>query len=92
MNQKLFCTAFNLQLQLHKQSSEIHKVQVSCVFKGGCEHEQKESIADINHFLQHVETKFSDVLISANQIVTQEYLGKGMHVHMHNSTITLCFN
>ena len=47
-------------------------------FKGGHFHERKESTADINQLLQHVETKFSDVLIPAQQIVTQEYLGKGM--------------
>ena len=48
-------------------------------FKGG--YECKESSADINHFLQHVEAKFSDVLIPLQQIVTQEYLGKGMKVY-----------
>ena len=50
-------------------------------FKGDYVHESKESSADINHFLQHVEAKFLDVLIPVQQIVTQEYLGKGMEVY-----------
>ena len=50
-------------------------------FKGGYFHKHKEPTADIKQLLQHVETKFSDVLIPAQQIVTQEYLGKGMEVY-----------
>ena len=46
-------------------------------FKGGYDQKHKESAADINQFLQHVEAKFSDVLIISNQIVAQEYIGKG---------------
>ena len=52
---------------------------ISCS-KDGNNRKYKESTANIHQFLQQVETKFSDVLISANQIVTQGYLGKGMHV------------
>ena len=50
-------------------------------FKGDYVHKHKKSAADINHFLQHVEAKFSDMLIPVQQIVTQEYLGKGMEVY-----------
>jgi len=48
-------------------------------FQGHYDHEFEESTADIKYFLQYVESKFSDVLIPASQIVTQERLGKGMH-------------
>ena len=54
---------------------------IFCIFKGGYFHERKGTSSDINYFLQHVEKKFSDVLIPAQQIVTQEYLGKGMEVY-----------
>lgn len=52
-------------------------------FKGGHDHKFKESTSDIHRFLQHVETKFSDMLISANQIVMQQYIGKGMYIVMY---------
>ena len=55
---------------------------ISCS-KDGDNHDRKESTANVHQFLQQVETKFSDVLISANQIVTQGYLGKGMCVHIY---------
>ena len=41
-------------------------------------YKHKESTSDIHQLLQYVEKKFSDVLIPAGQLVTQEYLGKGM--------------
>ena len=43
-------------------------------------HKHKKSTSDIHQFLQYVERKFSDVLILASQLVTQEYLGKGMYM------------
>ena len=62
--------------------SEINFIQynytTSCSIDGN-NHDRKESTANVHQFLQQVETKFSDVLISANQIVTQGYLGKGMY-------------
>ena len=60
-------------------------MQVSFVLKGDDDDGRHTvSTADVNQFLQHIETKFSDVLIPANQILTQEYIGKGFtYVYMH---------
>lgn len=60
-------------------------------------HKRKESTSDIHQLLQYVEKKFSDVLIPANQLVTQEYLGKGTYVCLYlqsylimNTIIFIC--
>ena len=49
---------------------------VCCICEGDNNHmyKRKESTSDIQQFLQYVEKKFSDVLIPANQLVTQEYI------------------
>ena len=52
-------------------------MQFSYVFKGSDGCMRTICTADVSQFLQHIETKFSDVLIPANQIATQEYIGKG---------------
>jgi len=52
----------------------------SC-FEDGHGHKHKDSAAEINQFLNNVvETKILDVLIPVNQIVTKEYLGKGINM------------
>ena len=65
-------------------------MQVSFVLKGDGDGRHTVSTADVNQFLQHIETKFSDVLIPANQILTQEYIGKGFtYVYMH---VHICYS
>ena len=59
-------------------------------FKGGYDQKRTGSTADINQLLQHVETKFSDVLIPASQIVTQEYLGQGMYIKRYILQLLQC--
>ena len=56
----------------------------TCIYKGDNDHmyKRKESTSDIHQFLQYVEKKFSDVLIPASQLETQEYLGKGTYAYM----------
>jgi len=53
----------------------------SCFEGGRGYNKRKDSVAEINQFLQNVvEAKFLDVLIPVNQIVRKEYLGKGMNM------------
>ena len=55
----------------------VKYLHICYVLKGDDDCRHTVCTADVNQFLQHIEKKFSDILIPTNQIVTQEYIGKG---------------